>query len=112
MPVKITGEKGHKATNQNNAAPKVTHKNDGLLPSKSSGSVTRNQAAGKGSQYKDNSLALKTDRTPMMDASHGDGDSMTGANGPKHGKSGFGKLSTATSVMSQALRKQKKSSYP
>lgn len=112
MPVKITGEKGHKATNQNNAAPKVTHKSDGLMPSKGSGSVTRGQAASKGSQYKEHTPELKSDQTPMMSASHDAGDSMTGKSGPKHGKSFYGKLSTATSVMSQALRKQKKSSYP
>jgi|SRR6267154_3126884 len=118
MPVLITGNKGHPMTNQNNAAPKVKHKNDGIMPSKGGGSVTRRQAATHGTQYKSTeSKTTHSDGTPMETKSHTE--AMSGAEsgasakgGPKHGKSFYGKLTTATSEMSQAIRrKQKHASY-
>jgi len=127
MPVKITGEKGHPLTNQNNAAPKASHKNDSVMPSagKEMGnraSVTRKQAGGRGTQYKSTerwSTGERKDGTPMegghMGTAMSGGPSGASSKGPKHGPSFYGpgnkfrgrKLTTSTSEMSQAIRRKR-----
>lgn len=110
MPVKLTGSKGYPLTDQNNAAPKASKANDGLLPSKQGARVNRPQLKGKGTQLSQGAAPGASDKQDGngFDNGHMSKTQMSdgGRNSPAHGKSHLKKWTT--NDMAQAVRRRQK----